>query len=78
MFEKFEKFSILSFLRSNPHTRWCPYPACEGAFIGTEESSGKVFCGTCAQPFCFACSGQWHENMTCAENKINTSEDDKK
>ena len=78
MFDKFEKFSLLSFLRANPNTRWCPSPSCDGAFVGEDDTSGKVSCPTCGAYFCFECSALWHENMTCTEAKINNSDDDKK
>jgi len=67
-FAKYEEFTFLSALKSDPNVRWCPNPkGCGNAIVG--DSSGsvkKMICDVCQFEFCFDCNEQWHSG-TCEQ-----------
>jgi len=67
--EKFERFAVLSCLKSDETTRWCPNPQCENVYIGEppDPNDPKIICGECQNAFCYNCKDMWHEGKTCGE-----------
>uniref|UniRef100_A0A7S4NX23 RBR-type E3 ubiquitin transferase n=1 Tax=Paramoeba aestuarina TaxID=180227 RepID=A0A7S4NX23_9EUKA len=64
--EKYDRFVVLSLLRKEQSTRWCP--KCEAPFSG-EPPAGqvKITCFECQTDFCYNCKDVWHEGKTCGE-----------
>jgi len=64
-YSKYEEFTFLIALRSDPNTRWCPKPSCGNAVIG-DPAHPKITCTKCSYSFCFNCNEDWHSG-TCED-----------
>jgi len=59
-FQKYEQFSFMAALKSEPNLKWCTNPrGCQNAMIG-DASNPKMICDICKWEFCFLCSEPWH------------------
>merc|ERR1712137_254622 len=69
MGEKYQRFLFISQLREETNCRWCPSPTCETPTIADPESEEfpKLTCSACETKFCFHCSRNWHEGLTCKQ-----------
>lgn len=84
MFEKFERFQILTRLRLEPNARFCGKSDCDGFAVGDKNDPmfPVLTCNECGGKICFNCKTNWHPDMTCKANmrevKKKTKDDDKK
>eukprot|EP01125_Pyxidicula_operculata_P021763 TRINITY_DN8620_c0_g1_i1.p1 TRINITY_DN8620_c0_g1~~TRINITY_DN8620_c0_g1_i1.p1 ORF type:complete len:583 (+),score=106.44 TRINITY_DN8620_c0_g1_i1:70-1749(+) len=68
-FDKYEEFSLMMALRSDPNVRWCTNPkGCNNAIVGDPAVSTRIQCSACKYEFCFLCNEQWHTG-TCEDYK---------
>jgi ariadne-1 len=61
----FRRLIIKSFVHTNPYLQWCPHEKCDKVVKVTSAECGAVTC-ECGETFCFMCSQEWHEPLTCA------------
>ena len=68
MYEKYEEFCFKSYVeRNNQEMSCCPTPDCPYVFIWTQEDP-HFECLACKRHYCLRCKGDWHQNLTCAQN----------
>eukprot|EP01094_Clydonella_sp_ATCC50884_P013067 TRINITY_DN2333_c0_g1_i1.p1 TRINITY_DN2333_c0_g1~~TRINITY_DN2333_c0_g1_i1.p1 ORF type:complete len:494 (+),score=121.76 TRINITY_DN2333_c0_g1_i1:154-1482(+) len=73
-FKKFERFSILASIRTDPTARYCCKPECEGVHVGAPApGSNKITCPECGEEMCYECSRAWHEGF-CKPRKLTKEE----
>jgi len=63
-FIKYEEFTLLAALKSDPSVIWCVNPrGCGNAIIiDPEQNVRRVRCGECGYDFCKLCNEEWHIN----------------
>ena len=69
-FGKFKQYRVLSKLRMDPNSRWCPNPDCTQPGTVADPNHPdfpKLHCESCNTDFCFHCSDIWHEDLTCKQ-----------
>lgn len=67
VYEKYLKFSLLAFLKTEVNIVWCPNPSCASPMELTLEKDdcGTVWCQSCQTDFCSACNKLAHPDVTC-------------
>ena len=69
---KYQEFTALQNLRSNPNARWCPDPQCSTPVVVDPSALGAtqhVTCPTCGEAFCFVCRHPSHLGFPCSAVK---------
>ena len=61
----FSRLLVKSFVDCNPAMKWCPGTDCSKAVKVKAAECRAVTCD-CGTTFCFQCSQEWHEPLTCA------------
>lgn len=79
MFYKFQDFSIISSLKSDPNTIWCSYQNCDGYGSKNDLNElGNPYCKLCRLEFCSTCFLFNHFPKSCAEMRAERSPEDLK
>ncbi|KAL3120266.1 hypothetical protein niasHT_010045 [Heterodera trifolii] len=60
----YHKLVLKSFVECNTLINWCPAPECGRAVKVPRSEPRKILC-KCGCFFCFSCSQQWHEPISC-------------
>uniref|UniRef100_A0A914ZAJ3 RBR-type E3 ubiquitin transferase n=1 Tax=Panagrolaimus superbus TaxID=310955 RepID=A0A914ZAJ3_9BILA len=60
----YRRLLVQSFVNTNPHLQWCPHEKCDKVVKVKSRELGAVTC-ECGETFCFLCSQEWHEPLTC-------------
>jgi len=68
LFIKYEEFTLLAALKSDPNVKWCPNPkSCGNAIIiDPNQTNKRIRCNECGYEFCLLCNEEWH-NGTCEQ-----------
>lgn len=69
LLQKYKQFAWFDEVKHNPNTRWCTKPGCETVLVRQSDSEQKVVCSGCETVTCFLCGDEWHESISCQENK---------
>ena len=67
--QRYLRYLIQTFVQSNRLTTWCPGNGCSTVVkmkTYTPNCAQLIECDMCKLLFCFQCSRQWHEPMTCS------------
>merc|ERR1711879_1090918 len=64
-FGQYQQFQFLARLQLEPNCRWCPNPHCDSGTVG-DGLSDRLECDKCGTVFCFLCSQEYHEGMSCS------------
>ncbi|CAD5206662.1 unnamed protein product [Bursaphelenchus okinawaensis] len=67
--QKYEKLVINSFVQSNFKLKWCPALDCGHAVKVPHAECRPIKC-SCSMVFCFQCSQQWHDPVSCDMLKL--------
>ncbi|MDP2437613.1 MAG: IBR domain-containing protein [archaeon] len=81
-FERYQHFSLLSFVRSTPNARWCPHASCDNILLVAEDPETpphREQCPKCQQAVCGTCGLKDHsaDGRSCAAAKAAETEDGK-
>ena len=69
---KYEERSLAKYIDKNPDVSWCPTPGCKNSCYHGDGTT-QFYCEMCDKEYCIICRTPWHEGMTCAENKVNST-----
>lgn len=66
---KYEKFTLNYYAMHNGNdVNCCPTAGCSYIFF-YEEGDARFVCPTCEKDYCLPCKTDWHEGISCEENK---------
>lgn len=62
--KQYQRMVVNSFVDSHELLKWCPAVNC-GKVIKVSHAECRAVTCDCGLTFCFACSHEWHEPVTC-------------
>lgn len=69
LISKYEKFTLdLYAINNHTDVNCCPTAGCSYMFF-YQEGDARFVCPTCENDYCLSCKTNWHEDISCEENK---------